>query len=150
MTSLWVYCVCMLVTQLCPDLCDSMGCSPSGSSVHRILQARILEWVAIPISRGSSWPRDWTQVSCIEGRLLTVWATRYINCIHFSAPKAEARCWHNMAYIRCSSWEDGQLAALCDIHLCSWPLPVPCGHGRHCKLRHLRFIILQCNQMLGG
>ena len=54
----------MLVTQSCPTLCDSMDCSPPGSSVRGILQARILEWVAIPFSRVSSRPRDWTQVSC--------------------------------------------------------------------------------------
>ena len=63
-----------LVTQLCPTLCDPMDCSPPGSSVHGILQARILEWVAIPLSRGSSSPRDQTQVSCvscIEGRFFT-------------------------------------------------------------------------------
>ena len=53
-----------------------MDCSPPGSSVHGILQARILEWVAISFSRGSSWPRNWTQVSCIAGRFLTYWATR--------------------------------------------------------------------------
>ena len=46
-----------------------------GSSIHGIFQARLLEWVAIPFSRGSSQPRDWTWVSCIAGRLLTVWAT---------------------------------------------------------------------------
>ena len=45
-----------------------MNCSPSGSSVHGILQAGILEWVAIPFSRGSSWTRDWTRVSCLAGR----------------------------------------------------------------------------------
>ena len=44
----------MLVAQLCPSLCGPIDCSPSGSSVHGILQARILEWVAIPFSRGSS------------------------------------------------------------------------------------------------
>ena len=49
--------------------------SLSGSSIHGILQARILEWVAIPFSRGSSWPRDRTQVSCIAGRFFTIWAT---------------------------------------------------------------------------
>ena len=53
-----------------------MDCSPPGSSVHGILQARMLEWVAISFSRGSSWPRDWTQVSCIAGRCFTLWATR--------------------------------------------------------------------------
>ena len=50
--------VCVLVTQLCLILCDPIGCSPKRSSVHGILQARILEWVAIPFSRGSSQPRD--------------------------------------------------------------------------------------------
>ena len=48
-------CVCVLVTQLCPTLCNPIDCSPPGSSVHGILQARILEWVTIPFSRGSSW-----------------------------------------------------------------------------------------------
>ena len=57
-------------------LCDPMAYSPPGSSVHDILQARMLEWVAIPFSRGSSWPRDWTWVSCIAGRFFTIWATR--------------------------------------------------------------------------
>ena len=55
----------VLVAQLCLTLWDPMDYSPSGSSVHGILQARILEWVAIPFSRGSSWPRDQTQVSYI-------------------------------------------------------------------------------------
>ena len=53
-----------------------MDCSPPGSSVHGILQARILEWIAMPSSRGSSQPRDRTQVSGIEGGFLSVWATR--------------------------------------------------------------------------
>ena len=65
-----------LVTQSCPTLCDSMDCSPPSSSVHGILQARILEWVAIPFSRGSSWPRDQTWVSCTTGRFFTFWATK--------------------------------------------------------------------------
>ena len=52
--------------------------SQISSSVHGILQARILEWVAIPFSRGSSWLRDQTWVSCIAGRFLSVWAIREI------------------------------------------------------------------------
>ena len=55
-----------------------MDCSPPGSSVHGILQARTLEWVAIPSSKGSSQPRDQTQVSCIVGGLFTIWASRGI------------------------------------------------------------------------
>ena len=62
--------------QSCLTLHHPMGCSPPGSSVHGIFQARILEWFAIHFSRGSSGPRDWTQVSCIAGRFFTVWATR--------------------------------------------------------------------------
>ena len=60
------------VTQSCPTLGDPMGCSLPGSSVE-IFQARILEWVAIPFSRESSWPRDQTQGSCIAEGFFTVW-----------------------------------------------------------------------------
>ena len=49
------------------DSLQPMDYSPPGSSVHETVQGRILEWVAIPFSRGSSWPRDWTWVSCIAG-----------------------------------------------------------------------------------
>ena len=55
-----------------------MDCSLPGSSVHGISQARRLEWVAIFFSRGSSWPRYWTPVSCIAGRFFTIWATREV------------------------------------------------------------------------
>ena len=65
-----------LIALLCLTLCDPMDGSPPGSSVHGILQARILEWVTIFFSKGSSWPRDWTQVSCIAVRFFTLWATR--------------------------------------------------------------------------
>ena len=62
----------MLAAQWSSTLCDSMDCSPPGSSVHGIYQARILEWVAIPFSTESSGPRDGTCVSCIAGRFFTV------------------------------------------------------------------------------
>ena len=64
------HCVCS-VAQSCLTLCDHVDYSTPGSSVHGILQAWILEWVAIPFSRGSSWPRDRTHVSCIAGRFFT-------------------------------------------------------------------------------
>ena len=67
--------MCVLVTQLCPALCDPTDCSPPDFSVNEILQARILEWIAIPFSRGTSQPRDWTLVSYIAGRFFTFWAT---------------------------------------------------------------------------
>ena len=64
------------VSQSCPTLWAPVDCSPPGSSVHGIFQARTLEWVAISFSRGSSWPRDRTQVSHIAGRRFNLWATR--------------------------------------------------------------------------
>ena len=60
----------------CLTLCDPLDCSPPGSSVQGILQARILEWVAISSSRGSSWPRDRTWVSCTADTFFTDWVTR--------------------------------------------------------------------------
>ena len=61
------------VSQLCPTFCD-----PMNYRVHGILQGRILEWVAFPFSRGSSQPRDWTQVTHIESIFFTSWTTREV------------------------------------------------------------------------
>ena len=67
------------VAQSCLTLCHPMDCrSLPCSSVHGIFQARVLEWVAISFSRGSSRPRDWNQVFRVVGRRFTVWATREI------------------------------------------------------------------------
>ena len=62
------WCCFVLVTSVVSDSLQPMDCSPSGSSVHGILQARILEWVAMRSSGGSSQPRGWTRVSCFPGR----------------------------------------------------------------------------------
>ena len=67
---------CCLVAKSCLTLCNPMDCSPPGSSVHGISQARVLVWVAISFSRGSSQPRDRTQVSYISRWILYHWATR--------------------------------------------------------------------------
>ena len=69
-------CSCMRAKSLqsCPTLCTCTDCSPPGFFVHGVLQARILEWVAITSSRGSSWRRDRTWVSCVAG-ILYCWAT---------------------------------------------------------------------------
>ena len=64
-------CACLLSCFSCVQICDPMHCSRPGSSVHGILQARILEWVAMPSSRGSSGARDQTCISCIAGRFFT-------------------------------------------------------------------------------
>ena len=66
---LWSH-ACAKLLQLCPTLCDPMECSLPGSSAHVISQARILEWVAISFSRGSSWPRGQTQI-CLVGGFFT-------------------------------------------------------------------------------
>ena len=68
-----------LVTQSSLSLCDPMDCSPPGSSVLGLLQARVLEWVAISFSRGSSWPRDWTQV--FAGRFFILWVAREVQSV---------------------------------------------------------------------
>ena len=75
----------VLVAQSCLTLCDPMDCSPLGSSFRGISQARILDWIAIPFSKGIFWPRDQTQVSHTVGRFFSVWATRIL--------------WGNMEYI---------------------------------------------------
>ena len=73
------------VSQLCPTVCDPMDYSLPDSSVHGILQARILFF---PFSRGSSQPRDQTQASCLAGEFFTIWATRealqYLNILPFN------------------------------------------------------------------
>ena len=71
-SSYWKWKVKVLVTPSCLTLCN---CSPPDSSVHAILQAEMLEWEVIFFPRGSSWPRDQTQVSCISGQFFTIWDT---------------------------------------------------------------------------
>ena len=90
---------CMLSwLQLCPTLCNPMDCSPPGSSVHGILQARILEWIAMPSSRASSQPRDWTWVSHISGGFFTTSATweaqgKVQDSAFLTGPQVVQCCW---------------------------------------------------------
>ena len=94
----WVLCVCAKLLQLCSTLWDPVDYSPPSSSVHGILQARILEWVAMPSSRGSSWLRDRTCVSWdsgITGGFLYCWSTRENQVQFFTT-------W-NM-HLLCSTW----------------------------------------------
>ena len=71
--TLWITMKWSEVAQSCPTLCNPMDCSLPGSSVHGIFQARVLEWIAISFSKGSSQPRDQTRVSHIVDRRFTVW-----------------------------------------------------------------------------
>ena len=88
-----------MLTQSCLTLCNSLDCSPPGSSVHGILQAGILEWVAISFSRGSSQPRDRTRVSCIAGRFFTNWATLMRILLSCSSHSAFYFC-HSALFLR--------------------------------------------------
>ena len=76
------------VAPSCPTLCDPVDCILSGSSVHGIFQARVLEYIAISSSRVSSWPRNRTGVSHIAGRRFTVWATRVVTAAAAAAAAA--------------------------------------------------------------
>ena len=98
--------------------CSPMDCSPPGSSVHGIFQARVLEWVAFSSSRRSSQPRDWIWVSCFGGRRFTVWATGEVqgqekNSSHWKSVKECGR--HCTVALWMQSWtcSINQLFLLC-------------------------------------
>ena len=98
----------VLVTQLCPSLCNPVDCSLPGTSVHGILQTRILEWVAISFSRGPSRPRDQPWVSCIASRFFTICATREtqkIIPIRTSKPSPKAALPRNLCLVPSASEE---------------------------------------------
>ena len=89
------------VTQSCLTLCDPMDCSPPGSSGHGIFQARILKWVAISYSRGSSQPRGRTSifcVSCIGRRILYCRATKEAQLLHYIFPSTKKEAQHPRAF----------------------------------------------------
>ena len=130
------------------SLSDSLrpvDCSPPGSSVHGILQARLLEWVAISFSRGSSWPRDWTQVSRIAGRRFNLWASgewRYTNSytavllLLFSCSVVSESLWpHGLQHARLPcpltisrsllKLTSGELVIASNYLMLCWPLLLP-------------------------
>ena len=106
----------------CPVMSDSlqpMDCSLPGSSVYEILHARILEWVAIPFSRRSSWSRDQTQVSCTASRFLTIWATGGAPMgLSFSSVQSLSRVW-----LFATPWIAALQGSLSITS--SWSLPIP-------------------------
>ena len=116
------------VAQLCLTLCDPTDCSPPGSSVHGILLARILEWVAMPSSRGSSRPRDWTRVSRIAGGFFTIWATKEAQILLHHGLLKSAGCqdaqliiisWH-MDYKPCSLPTQSHAVFIFDYDFMEW------------------------------
>ena len=111
------------VAQVCLTLCNPVDCSLPDSSVHVIFQARILEWVAISFSRGSSRPRVWTWVSRAAGRLFTVWATREaqkVNC-GLTSPLLSS----SLGHVVFETWAGGQARCYSQVHRGKWVPPVP-------------------------
>ena len=100
------------VAQLCPTLCNPMYCSLPHSSIRGIFQARILEWVAISFSRGSSQPKDQTQVSCIVGRHFTIWATREASYMQSTSCKMLGWIKHEL-----ESRLPGEISITSDMHM---------------------------------
>ena len=96
--------------QSCPTLGDPMDCRPPGSSVHGLLQARVLEWVSMPSSRGSSQPWDWTQVSCLAGGFFTsaTWEAPHLGHFWIKKGLLEVRLgWqHSPGHKGVSFWPD--------------------------------------------
>ena len=138
-------CACLCVAtwlQSYPALCDPVDCSPPSFSIHEILQARIVEWVAIP-SRGSSQPGDQTRLFHIAGRFFTVWASR------------EAWIYVNTELIHCAVQQLKATALqfktenLRTISCCTWPhrpepwlgLGVPGQGGRCLQRRHTQWLL---------
>ena len=97
----WLYSLySLLVARSHPTLCDPMGCRLPGSSIHGISRARMLEWVAISFSRGSSQPRDWTLASCIGRQILYRWVSRvFIACTVQYILVAVCFLWMNNLYL---------------------------------------------------
>ena len=122
-------CEWMKVTQSCPTLCNPMDCSPPGSPFHGVLQARILEWVAISFSRWSSQPKDWTQVSHIAGRHFTIWATRKAPIILWIYIKLNLHVYH-CAQIVLLRVTNSNLSTLPDIVVDVWNLNY-CHYQHH-------------------
>ena len=86
-------CMCAKLLQSCPTLCDTMDHNPSDSSVHGILQARILEWVTMPSSRGSFQPRDQTRVSYVSYELLRWALYHWRHLASLDVLTLPAKCW---------------------------------------------------------
>ena len=141
----------VLVAQSCPTLCDPMDCGPPGSSVHGILQARILEWVAIPFSRRSFQFRDQTQVSHIASRFFTIWATQeakqkpyLLSNKNISAVKSESHSVMSASlqpHGLCSPWNF--LGQNTEVGSCSLLQGIFPTQGSNPGLPHCRWILYQ-------
>ena len=115
----------VLLIQSCLTLCNPIDCSLPGSSVHGILQARIPVWVAMPFSRGTSWPMNWTVVSCTAGRF-HIWATREAcNRICFCYSVTQS-CMTPCDPMDCSMLDFPVLHHLLELEMIECPLSLSC------------------------
>ena len=120
----------VLFARSCPTLCDLMDYSPPGSSVLGILQAKILEWVAISFSGTSSIPRNWTQVFHIAGRFFIIWANNSGSALFTAA-------FHCQWMVCVRAQLEKEALSVCRQLLRTfsrfraWPVSCPCGRGPH-------------------
>ena len=132
-----IWCDVTLVTQSCPTLCDPMDCSPPGSSVLGIFQARILEWLAIAFSRGCPQPRNWSRVSHCAGTFFTIWASREDCMCHTHVFNSQDKVnWKP----QCTSVTVQRVLRIPGMKrigdrgfICSWLSLVPCTKHASCK-----------------
>ena len=122
--------------------------------IHGILQARVLEWVAIPFSRGSSWPSDWTQASCTAGRFFTIWATRQFPCMCVCVCMIKYTCIHwalllpilhglNTSTFSPHSTDSFSLWTLIPNYSLYWfvsPSPLICIHLQMCSSKNIALL----------
>ena len=107
-------------SQSCPTLCCPMDCNPLGSYVHGILQAEILESVAFPFSRGSSQPRDPTQVSYIAGGFFTIWVTKH-HFVVYDGKKIKITAFNNTLssltiQLKSETWKSADIKLLVNLN----------------------------------
>ena len=116
-----------------------MNYSLPGSSIHGILQARILEWVAISFSRGSSWPRDGTKVSCIAGKCFNLWATR-------EAPYSHATYSHGFSSGHVWMWELDYKESWMPKNWCFWTMVLEMTLGSSLDCKEIQLVHPEGNQ----
>ena len=128
-----------------------MDCSPPGCSVHGILQARILEWVAISFSRGSSQWRDWTLVSCIERWILSPWGQPRKPpdfCIYVCLLVCTCKCMCVHVFMNVNSVHMMHVVIRVCTSVCLCVLTChPCAHAYVCVYIHINYIQTEQNRM---
>ena len=149
----------VLFAQSCPTLCDPMDHSPPWSFIHEIFQTRILEWISIPFSRGSFWPRDWTWVCCTEGRFFTVWAIRKVQYLPSTIKICVQDSYHCLIKWNIKIYGMTEMEAFCkflinDCHYCclslSWKMFYPGSYIEFCRKEKVMLTLLLLSICING